>query len=581
MGIKSINKRKKNIFFQCTAVLLAAIFVFTGCQGKSQKYEDHDDQSDSEIVSGAVENDLGVVPVLNADLALKFFNQAVGSILGKEDIVLVFTDYGGALNPISVTDTTVKITLHSQKDMEKLAKLTWIKELDLSGSQDCPITNAECIKNLTQLESLRIHYEDVTDISALSGLTNLKSLNLDGNKIKDISALSGLTNLKDLSLANNNIQDISPIANFKALEELGLQSNRIENLSPLSDLENLRFLGLDNNPVKDLTPLSGLDKQAYVSFRGNNLAWDAWEPINHLDEVPGRPPVVDAGTTPCPQAWVDRIYDKYPEETIISLDYDDYDGNGTYEAFAFVSVNPSPYGADFWYEGALLMITDNSLQELKRTQECNIGGYCRFGDTKIIFLADSNGFTSSTSYIWTADGKKPRSMNLSGWGQWFYVDEFGNVCVLDSSYDGSSEHMGHSYKPYFFYFDGWNFVEYGAIPITEEEFLRCGGAEEVLEEIEEEGLTLTNILYRGNGMIHINLRKYAEETSQDEESKENDTRYYDNKYKTFHLSDDGQLELVDSDMGVYYEYKTGTGGTAMGISFETVPVEYPSCFPLQ
>ena len=45
----------------------------------------------------------------------------------------------------------------------------------------------------------------------LSGLTNLLSLSLSRNNISDISALSGLNSLRSLSLSSNNISDLSPL----------------------------------------------------------------------------------------------------------------------------------------------------------------------------------------------------------------------------------------------------------------------------------------------------------------------------------------------------------------------------------
>ncbi len=71
----------------------------------------------------------------------------------------------------------------------------------------------------------------------------------------------------------------------------------------------------------------------------------------------------------------------------------------------------------------------------------------------------------------------------------------------------------------------------------------------------------------------MNLRKYwADKSTEKSENTKEDTRYYSNRYKTFHLSEDGQLILIDSDMGYYHDHYIYT---------ETVPKEYPKCFPLQ
>lgn len=562
--------------------LLFLMLLLTGCQGKAS---DKADGSKGSISGGADSAFGGPGSSSAADNAGTAGSAADGcTAAGAEEKFLYFTaGYDGTRKPVPVSATSADITLYWEPDVKKLAKLTQLKELSLNGSRTYSITDLEIIKGLPNLETLSVTYEDITDISALAELKNLKDLNLAGNKI----------------------QDLSPLAGLSGLEELRLQSNDIEDLSPLSGLEHLRLLVLDGNPVRDITPLSGLDSHARLCLRGTYLAWDEWEPVKHMEKVDGRPPVENAGVISCPQAWVDRIHSRYPDGRILSLDYDDYDGNGTYEAFAFVAEEELPASDEAGYKGVFLMLTENSMQELRRDWEMNVEGYFRFGGTKIILLEDYVAVTSSTAYLWTADGTAPRSLNLSGWGQWFYVDEWGNACQLHSAYDGFSDFSGHSYKPYFFYFDGYDFVEYGAIPITLEEFLTCQGAEGALEEIQEEGLALAEILYRSNGMIHLNLRKYYGEEGKDggecrdaenggtesgdigsdsigngdTESKnkesgdmENiDERYYGNLYRTYLLSE-GQLTLIDSDRGIYLDSRTEGRDT-------NVLVEYPSGFP--
>ncbi|WP_264197115.1 leucine-rich repeat domain-containing protein, partial [Microseira wollei] len=53
-------------------------------------------------------------------------------------------------------------------------------------------------------------------------LSNLTSLNLDSNQITDISPLKALTNLTSLNLYNNQITDISPLKALTNLTSLNL-----------------------------------------------------------------------------------------------------------------------------------------------------------------------------------------------------------------------------------------------------------------------------------------------------------------------------------------------------------------------
>ena len=90
------------------------------------------------------------------------------------------------------------------------------------------ITGLETATNLT---TLYLYNNALSDISALSGLTNLSRLGLEGNSISSISDLSGLTNLTTLNLQSNSISDISPL-----ISNTGLGSGDSVNLSnnPLS-----------------------------------------------------------------------------------------------------------------------------------------------------------------------------------------------------------------------------------------------------------------------------------------------------------------------------------------------------------
>ena len=61
------------------------------------------------------------------------------------------------------------------------------------------------MRSLTNLTTLELWYNQITDISALRSLTNLTTLELWYNQITDISALRSLTNLTTLDLENNQI----------------------------------------------------------------------------------------------------------------------------------------------------------------------------------------------------------------------------------------------------------------------------------------------------------------------------------------------------------------------------------------
>ena len=68
----------------------------------------------------------------------------------------------------------------------------------------------------------------------LTGLTQLESLLIGGNQIDNdgVQILANLTQLRTLSLYVNQISDISPLASLTKLTGLWLDRNQISDVSP-------------------------------------------------------------------------------------------------------------------------------------------------------------------------------------------------------------------------------------------------------------------------------------------------------------------------------------------------------------
>ncbi|MCG8332150.1 MAG: leucine-rich repeat domain-containing protein, partial [Chitinophagales bacterium] len=105
---------------------------------------------------------------------------------------------------------------------------------------------------LSNLQSLDLSDNNISDISFLEKLSNLQSLYLNDNNISDISFLEKLPSLQTLWLYENVISDISSIKYLKNLNALQLGKNQISDISPLAKLENLKKIGLNNNRIKKL-----------------------------------------------------------------------------------------------------------------------------------------------------------------------------------------------------------------------------------------------------------------------------------------------------------------------------------------
>ena len=151
-----------------------------------------------------------------------------------------------------------------------LTGLTNLRELSLLAAhvQD---EDLSLLSGLTNLTSLGLSHNRISDVSPLAELTGLTRLWLWDNLIEDISALSGLTGMTFLSLGKNNVSDISALAHLINLTELYLNDNKITDVSPLEGLTNLTFLDLALNNVEDISALSGLTSLMALNLAANRI----------------------------------------------------------------------------------------------------------------------------------------------------------------------------------------------------------------------------------------------------------------------------------------------------------------------
>ena len=105
------------------------------------------------------------------------------------------------------------------ESLEPLRNLTNLTNLSVSngGMVDGAFNSLEPLSGLTNLQSLSVRVRpanDLVDLSPLSGLTQLNTLYIatdqnDHVTASNLGALSGLTNLSSLELHVNNLTDIS------------------------------------------------------------------------------------------------------------------------------------------------------------------------------------------------------------------------------------------------------------------------------------------------------------------------------------------------------------------------------------
>jgi len=122
-------------------------------------------------------------------------------------------------------------------------------------------------KNALTLKEIK-SYENVNDLSGIENFTNLEQLELSNyrGKISTIKPLKNLLQLQTLKLTVNSELDLSPLKKLKKLEYLNLKYVKSTNYSYLSNLENLKELTLHCKGFQNTEPLKKLSRLKYFSF---------------------------------------------------------------------------------------------------------------------------------------------------------------------------------------------------------------------------------------------------------------------------------------------------------------------------
>lgn len=188
------------------------------------------------------------------------------------------------------------------------------------------------------------------------------------------------------------------------------------------------------------------------------------------------------------------------EEDIVFFEYADYDGDGNYEAFALIGTQEQ-YGGwtgDLWFAGSLFMEPVKTGGSYYDVSVC--------GDkAPILFSAEEwYGGSGSKSLLWTVVNSQPVEVKLGEMGD--FTHGGGNVFyATHNAFDLCTDGTGHTWKQYYYYLDGLNMKEYGGIYISKEDFMRFQGGDAILADAMKDGFSVTEIIYRANGIININL----------------------------------------------------------------------------
>jgi Leucine-rich repeat (LRR) protein len=235
---------------------------------------------------------LTVVPVLISDTNLEaVVRNALGYRIGSQAIT----------RDVLTNLTYLSANYSAISNLSGLEFATNLNSLYLNSNG---ITNIAQLAALTSLQYLSLSYNQVTDCSPLSGLVDLTSLDLSSNPLTNCSALAGLTQLTSLNLSYTHISDLSPLAGMVWLTDLNIGGNPVQDLSPLTGLTNLVNLTLYSTWVTNIDALLGLPHLVSVNVSGCLLDLSPGSPAsNVLASLQARGVVVSSYWQLAPPVW--------------------------------------------------------------------------------------------------------------------------------------------------------------------------------------------------------------------------------------------------------------------------------------
>ena len=205
---------------------------------------------------------------------------------------------------------------------------------------------------------------------------------------------------------------------------------------------------------------------------------------------------------------------------ILSATVDDFDCDGSYEAFIFVGeeiVYEDEGGGSGDYQGHMYFTNGKYVDEFEDSASGlwgGIDGILSFDGRKYAY-ASERYVTDYISCVWSVYDGKAKYAEINRIGSVYQVND-ADIYITDSMYDTYYDSeigmmSGHSWKPYYFYYNKAKdcICEYGGTYVDKEDIdALCGTT--LVEEIEANEYEVTSAFYRGNGILNVNYRELYE-----------------------------------------------------------------------
>ncbi|MBR5280566.1 MAG: leucine-rich repeat domain-containing protein [Clostridia bacterium] len=309
MGKKLLPIHGKRIKYSVIGLVLGLLLtaMTTACNVQNPPIESYETFPQTTAMPDSSSGSVVSTPAVSENKEIIFkdvnFRNAVTQALGKKDFesILVsdvqqLTSFSARVCGIADISEIIYFTNLESLDLKgnritdltPLGSLTKLKKLDisknftlLSGDREKGL-NLAPIKNLVLLEELNASGNMITDISPLAGLACLRVLDVQNNRLTDLSALATCTGIESLNIASNyhldatglqeeGIADLRFVGNMSDLHTLIASNNVIATLEGVEQLSKLKYVDITQNYVMSLEPLAGCANLQTLLAENNNL----------------------------------------------------------------------------------------------------------------------------------------------------------------------------------------------------------------------------------------------------------------------------------------------------------------------
>jgi internalin A len=150
------------------------------------------------------------------------------------------------------------------------------------------------LSTLTDLDTLRLDYNELTSLQGVDALPSLQSLSFGSNTISELSPLSSLSGLKRLEFPwTSSVTDIDALIDNDSLRYVDFSGCSVGSLYPVQSWPQLDTLLARSNSFTDIynTLNSGLGDGDLLDVRFNSL--DSMSINNYIPELQSRGVTVD------------------------------------------------------------------------------------------------------------------------------------------------------------------------------------------------------------------------------------------------------------------------------------------------